>query len=239
LWKVCADNQVVINIHIGSGAAAPHASSLSPIDAWITTMPISIVNSAADWLFLKALQKYPTLKICLSEGGIGWIPYFLERADFTFEHHHAWTHSDFGGRKPSDVFREHFMTCFIDDNFGLANLSHIGADNVCYECDYPHSDSVWPESATRLLDSVKHLPDADIAKITHGNALRLFNFDAFGKMGGRDNCTAVALRALATHVDTAPKSYGGPAPLAPGEVARPVTSGDIQRMFAEVDKEAA
>jgi predicted TIM-barrel fold metal-dependent hydrolase len=239
LWKVCADNQVVINIHIGSGAAAPHASSLSPIDAWITTMPISIVNSAADWLFLKALQKYPTLKICLSEGGIGWIPYFLERADFTFEHHHAWTHSDFGGRKPSDVFREHFMTCFIDDNFGLANLNHIGADNVCYECDYPHSDSVWPDSATRLLESVKHLPDADIAKITHRNALRLFNFDAFGKMGGRDKCTAVALRALATHVDTAPKSYGGPAPLAPGEVARPVTSGDIQRMFAEVDKEAA
>jgi len=239
LWKVCADNQVVINIHIGSGAAAPHASSLSPIDAWITTMPISIVNSAADWLFLKALQRYPTLKICLSEGGIGWIPYFLERADFTFEHHHAWTHSDFGGRKPSDIFREHFMTCFIDDNFGLANLDRIGADNVCYECDYPHSDSVWPESATLLLDSVKHLPDADIAKITHGNALRLFNFDAFGKMGGRDKCTAVALRALATHVDTAPKSYGGPAPLAPGEVARAVTSGDIQRMFAEVDKQAA
>src|SRR3546814_15654145 len=49
--------------------------------AWITTMPISIVNSAADWLHLKALHNYP-LKISLSEGGIGWIPYFLERADF-------------------------------------------------------------------------------------------------------------------------------------------------------------
>jgi predicted TIM-barrel fold metal-dependent hydrolase len=238
-WKICAENEVVINIHIGSGNAAPHASDMSPIDAWITTMPISIVNSAADWLFLKAIQKYPTLKIALSEGGIGWIPYFLERADFTFEHHHAWTHSDFGGRKPSDVFREHFMTCFIDDNFGLANLDHIGADNVCYECDYPHSDSVWPESAQRLLDSVKHLPDASIAKITHENALRLYKFDVFAKMGGKENCTAVALRALATHVDTMPKSYGGPAPLAPGEVARPVTSGDILRMFAEVDKVAA
>jgi predicted TIM-barrel fold metal-dependent hydrolase len=234
LWKVCSENQVVINIHIGSGAAAPHASLLSPIDAWITTMPISIVNSAADWLFLKAILKYPTLKISLSEGGIGWIPYFLERADFTYEHHRAWTYADFGAKKPSEVFREHFMTCFIDDNFGLANLDQIGADNVCYECDYPHSDSVWPESAQRLLESVSHLPDETIAKITHGNALRLFNFDAFGKMGGRENCTAVALRNLATHVDTAPKSYGGPKPLPPGEVRRPVTSGDIIKMFAEV-----
>ncbi len=239
LWKVCAGNNVVINIHIGSGAAAPHASSLTPIDAWITTMPISIVNSAADWLYLKALLKYPSLKISLSEGGIGWIPYFLERADFTYEHHRAWTYADFGGKKPSDVFREHFMTCFIDDNFGLANLDKIGEDNVCYECDYPHSDSIWPESAQCLLDSVKHLPDATIEKITHKNALKLFNFDAFGKMGGSENCTAVALNRLATHVDTSPQSFGGPAPLAPGEVRRPVTSGDILKMFAEVDKAAA
>jgi predicted TIM-barrel fold metal-dependent hydrolase len=239
LWKVCADNHVVINIHIGSGAAAPHASLLSPIDAWITTMPISIVNSAADWLFLKALHEYPDLKIVLSEGGIGWIPYFLERADFTYDHHRAWTYADFHGKKPSEVFREHFMTCFIEDNFGLANLDKIGEDYVAYECDYPHSDSVWPDSAQRLLESVQHLPDATIAKVTHGNALRLYNFDAFGKMGGRQNCTAGALRKLATHIDTSPKSFGGPKPLEAGQQRRPVTSGDVQRMFAEVDKVAA
>ena len=69
----------------------------TPIDAWIITMPISIVNSAADWLHLKALQRYPDLKIALSEGGIGWIPYFLERADFVHDHHRAWTYADFGG----------------------------------------------------------------------------------------------------------------------------------------------
>lgn len=233
LWKVCSDNDVVINIHIGSGAAAPHASMISPIDAWITTMPISIVNSAADWLWLKALQKYP-LKIALSEGGIGWIPYFLERADFTYEHHHAWTYSDFGGRKPSDVFREHFMTCFIEDNFGLKNLDAIGEDNVSYECDYPHSDSVWPDSANYLLNSVKGLTAEQTEKVTHLNALRLYHFDAFAMMGGRENCTAGALRAQAAHVSTAPVSFGGPAPLAAGEVRRPVTSGDISKMFADV-----
>jgi len=233
LWKACADHGMVINIHIGSGAAAPHASMASPIDAWITTMPISIVNSAADWLWLKALQHYP-LKIALSEGGIGWIPYFLERADFTFEHHHAWTHSDFGGKKPSDVFREHFMTCFIDDAFGLKNLDAIGEDNVSYECDYPHSDSVWPESAEYLLKTVSGISDRQIDKVTHENALNLYRFDAFGMMGGRDKCTAGALRQLATHVDTRPVSFGGPAPLAPGEIRRPVTSGDITKMFEVV-----
>lgn len=235
LWKACADHGMVINIHIGSGSYAPHASMASPIDAWIVTMPISIVNSAADWLWLKALHQYP-LKIALSEGGIGWIPYFLERADFTYEHHRAWTHSDFGAKKPSEVFREHFMTCFIDDIFGLKNLDAIGEDNVSYECDYPHSDSIWPESANMLLDSVGGLTDRQIDKITHENALKLYNFDAFGMMGGRENCTVGALRKLATHVSTAPVSFGGPSPLAAGEQPRPVTSGDITRMFAKVSE---
>ena len=233
LWKACTEHEMAINIHIGSGAAAPHASMASPIDAWITTMPISIVNSAADWLWLRALQRYP-LKIALSEGGIGWIPYFLERADFTFEHHHAWTHSDFGGRKPSDVFREHFMTCFIDDAFGLRNIDAIGEDNISYECDYPHSDSIWPESAEYLLKTVSGLTDRQIDKVTHENALKLYQFDAFAMMGGREKCTAGALRQLATHIDTRPVSFGGPAPLAPGEQRRVVTSGDITKMFAAV-----
>ncbi|AYJ85120.1 amidohydrolase (plasmid) [Sphingomonas paeninsulae] len=234
LWKVCAENNVIINIHIGSGAAAPHASMDSPIDAWIVTMPISIVNSAADWLYLKALQKYPTLKIALSEGGIGWIPYFIERADFTYRHHKAWTYTDFGKKMPSEVFREHFLTCFIEDDFGLRNLDAIGEDNVAYECDYPHSDTVWPDSASMLLESVKHLSREQIDKVTHGNALRIYNFDAFGMMGGRENCTAAALRKLAGHVSTEAVSYGGPAPLAPGETRRVVTSGDITKMFDHV-----
>jgi predicted TIM-barrel fold metal-dependent hydrolase len=237
LWKVCAENEVVINIHIGSGAKAPHASMQSPIDAWIITMPISIVNSAADWLYLKALHRYPTLKIALSEGGIGWIPYLLERADFVHEHHKAWTYADFGAKKPSEVFKEHFMTCFIDDTFGLKNIEDIGEDMVAYECDYPHSDSVWPESAERLLQTVGHMPERIINKVSHENALRLFRFDAFGLMGGRQNCTAGALRELATHVSTAPVSFGGPAPLKPGEVRRPVTSGDIVKMFQLVNEE--
>ncbi len=236
MWKACAENDMVINIHIGSGVSAPHASMESPIGAWITTMPIAIVNSASDWLHLEALQRYP-LKISLSEGGIGWIPYFTERADFSFGQHNAWTHQSFGqGRKPSDVFKEHFLTCFIDDKFGLANVDAIGEDNIAYECDYPHSDCLWPEAPELLHASLKHLSDRVIDKISHLNSLSRFNFDAFAMMGGRENCTVGALRKLASHVDTRPKSFGGPAPLPPGEKPRLVTSGDIAKMFMGVTK---
>jgi len=233
MWKALADNNVVISNHIGSGTPAPHASDETPIEAWITTMPIAIANSAADWLNLRAVRDY-NLKVCLSEGGIGWIPYFLERSDFAHQQHRAWTHSDFGGKLPSEVFREHFMTCFIDDAFGLKNIDAIGEDMIAYECDYPHSDCLWPEAPERLFETLKHLTDSQIDKISHQNALRFFDYDALGVLGGRENCTVGALRAAAQHVDTTERSYGGPAPLAPGETRRPVTSGDILRMFGSV-----
>jgi hypothetical protein len=216
---------------------AAHASMDTPIDALIITIPIAIVNSAADWLHLKSLQRYPDLKIALSEGGIGWTLYFLERADFVHDHYRARTYADFGGKKPSEVFREHFLTCFIDDKFSLMNLEDIGEDNVAYECDYPHSDTVWPECPDRLIETVSHLPASTIDKITHGNAMRLYNLDAFSLMGGRKNCSAGALRAQATHIDTRPQSFGGPAPLAEGETRRCVTSSDIIKMFTQVSKE--
>ena len=87
----------VLCMHIGTGGAMPFTSPEMPIDASIAATPVSIVNTAADWLFSQVLRDYPGLQLALSEGGIGWIPYFLERCDYVYEHHHAWTHQDFGG----------------------------------------------------------------------------------------------------------------------------------------------
>jgi predicted TIM-barrel fold metal-dependent hydrolase len=232
LFKAVTDSDVVMCLHIGAGNPAPHASMETPIEAWITTMPMSVAVGAADWLYLEALERYPTMKIAMSEGGIGWIPYFLERVDFVHEHHKAWTHSGFERVKPSELFKKHFMTCFIKDAFGLKNLVDLNEDMVAFESDYPHSDSVWPRSADILWDSVKALSDAQIDKVTHRNAMRFFDFDLFGH-AKREELTVGALRAQAAarKVDVTPKSHGGARPLAKGEAPRKVTSGDIVGMF--------
>lgn len=233
LWKAIADHDITICLHIGAGNPAVHASMETPIEAWISTMPISIVVGAADWLQLKALQEYPQMRIALSEGGIGWVPYFLERADYSNWRHKVWTHSIFQDQKPSDTFRRHFLNCFIDDAFGLENIRAIGEDTIAYECDYPHSDTLWPEVPEYLWKSVAHLTPAQIDKVTHLNAMRFFRFDPF-KHHKKSDLTVSALRAQAhaKGVDTTPRSSEGARPAMAGET-RPVTSGDMMRMFAE------
>jgi hypothetical protein len=76
----------------------------------------------------------------------------------------------------------------------------IGEDMVAYECDYPHSDSLWPKAPETLWDSVKHLTEAQIDKVTHRNAMRFFRFDPF-KHFKREELTVGALRAQAAGVD--------------------------------------
>ncbi|BFM07762.1 amidohydrolase family protein [Halioxenophilus aromaticivorans] len=232
MWKAIVEHDMVMCLHIGAGNPAPHASMETPIEAWITTMPMSVAVGAADWLNLSAIQRYPNMKICLSESGIGWVPYFTERADFSHARHKAWTYSDFGGNKPSEVFNKHFMTCFIDDAFGLDNLKYLNEDLVAYECDYPHSDTLWPEVPEFLWKTVKHLDKRIIEKVTHQNAMNYYNFDLF-KHFKREEVTVGALRAKAQEqgVDVTPKSSGGASPLAEGEAPRRIVSGDLVKMF--------
>lgn len=238
LWKAVNDYDMTINLHIGTGNPQPHASMETPIEAWIATMPMSVAVGAADWLQLKALQDYPNMRIALNESGIGWIPYFLERSDFSNWRHKVWTHSVFQKEKPSETFRKHFLTCFIDDAFGLKNLDDIGEDMVAYECDYPHSDALWPEVPEYLWETVKHLTGQQIDKITHLNAMRFFRFDPF-KHHKREDLTVGALRARAAArgVDTTPVSMGGSKPIE-GDI-RPVTSGDMMKMFAAHEEKAS
>lgn len=235
LWKAFVDHDILINCHIGSGESAPHASEDSPISAWITTMPISIVNATADWLYSPMWKKYPDLRIALSEGGIGWIPYFLERANFTNERHGTWTNVDFGDEKPSDVFNRHFYTCFLDDLAGLEMLHHMNEDHVTWECDYPHSDTLWPNCPERLMATMQHLTDTQIDKITHKNALAAFRSDAVAQNGGREKCNVGALRELGKNVDTTPQQgMGGAKPVGTGvgdNGRMLVTSGDMARLM--------
>src|SRR3546814_19242789 len=115
--------------------------------------------------------------------------------------------------KPSDVFKRHFLNCFIDDAFGLKNIDSLNEDMVSYECDYPHSDTLWPEVPERLHETIKHLTDTQIDKITHGNAMRFFRFDRL-KHHKCEDLTVGALcataKAAAVHITT--QSSGGAQP---------------------------
>ena len=89
--------------------------------------------------------------------------------------HSGWTAHTFpDGGGPADVFRERVLCCFINDPVGVSLIDHFNIDNVCWESDYPHSDSSWPHAPEVNEAQFAALTDEQVDKITHRNAMRHF-----------------------------------------------------------------
>jgi predicted TIM-barrel fold metal-dependent hydrolase len=206
-WAACSDEGVVVCMHIGSSSQIVVTAPDAPFDVILTLTPINIVQAATDLIWSPVFRKFPHLKVALSEGGIGWVPYFLERIDYNYQRHRAWTHQDFGHKLPSEVFNEHVITCFIDDRFGIASRAYLNMDNVTWECDYPHSDSTWPTAPETFLKQTEGVDRPDIDRLSHQNAMRHFGYDPFSVIP-REQCTVGALRARAAGHDVSVRPRG-------------------------------
>jgi hypothetical protein len=184
---VCEEADMPVSLHFGSGgytpgfefsslAAAPAGTeSKAPFAVAIALFATNSMWSTVDLLLSGALQRHPDLKLVLSEGGVGWIPYILERTDYTWERH-RWYQDIDKTTRPSDLFRKHFWGCFIDDVHGVNNRDVIGVDRMLLEIDFPHSDSNWPNSRKRTAETLATVSDDEAYLITELNARELFRF---------------------------------------------------------------
>ena len=161
----------------------------SPFMANLTWGAIRTSGAMLSWIFSGMFLRFPNLKIALSEGEVGWMPYFLERAEQVLDKQRYWVmrgQTVHGPRRhrrrprpartSGQTFRDHVFGCFIEDHHGIASLDEIGEDNVMCETDYPHSDSTWPDCIDTARRLIKDLPTEVQYKLLRGNAERLYRF---------------------------------------------------------------
>ncbi len=178
VFAVCNDLGVTLCMHIGSSSTNPAASPDAPAAVGGTLAFNNSMASLADWLFSGKLIEYPRLKLAYSEGQIGWIPYVLERADTVWEHHDSWQHSkERIPDPPSTYYYGRVFGCFTADRHGLASLAEVGEDNICFETDYPHTDTTWPDSRAYVEALVQGMDPKVAYKILRGNAIRMLELD--------------------------------------------------------------
>src|SRR4029077_15238845 len=196
------DEGTVLCCHVGSSSRAFHTTPDAPPSVALTLSPVASMLTLADLMWCEAFQRFPELTFSLTEGDIGWIPYFLQRAEHIQERHSGWTGQQFpDGMGPADVFRQRILCCFINDPIGVRLIDQFNIDNVCWESDFPHSDSSWPNGPEVNELQFASLSDEQVNKITHENAMRHFSFEPFG-IRPKERATVRALRAEAMDVDT-------------------------------------
>ena len=206
VFEALSDEQVVMCLHIGQGFAAINTAPDAPIDNMIILATQVSAFAAQDLLWGPAFRTYPDLKVAWSEAGIGWIPFFLDRCDRHYVNQ-QWLGHDFGDKMPSDIFRDHSLACYVSDPVALKVRHDIGMDIIAWECDYPHSDSIWPDAPETVMREMvgANVSDDEIHKITWENSCRHFRFDPFVHIA-KEAATVGALRAQSPDVDTTIRS---------------------------------
>jgi predicted TIM-barrel fold metal-dependent hydrolase len=194
--------QIVLSMHIGGAFNLLKRPEGAHMDQLIVLSSQLSGVACTDLITSGTFKKFPNLKIALSEGGIGWVPFLLDRMD---KHmwNHSWTHLDIGAESATEIWKKNFLGCFITEPTGLRVIDRMGEETVAWECDFPHSDSTWPTSPEYLyaeIEAMGGMSDATINKITWENACRFYRWDPF-KHTPRERATVGALRALAGDVD--------------------------------------
>ncbi len=174
VWQACEETETVICMHIGTSGVVPMPSPDANFTIGIALATTAAQSTCTDLIMSEIPQRYPKIKFALSEGGIGWVPFVLERADRAWERHRFW--SGLSETPPSEIFARNIWVCFIDERMGVEARHHIGIDKIMWECDYPHADTPWPNSQRDVEGALKGVPDDEVALMTHGNAEKLFRW---------------------------------------------------------------
>lgn len=182
VFRACEETETILCMHIGSSSRMP---STSPDAPFIVSSVLTFQNamgSMVDYLFSGVLDRFPNLVLAYAEGQVGWMPYILERADKLFEER---SDNSFGTnleRPPSSYVAGRIYGCLFDDETGLRNRDVVGMSQICFETDYPHADSTFPESKAVLekIAGDAGLSDEELYQLARGNAIRAFGLERFG-----------------------------------------------------------
>jgi len=180
-WSLVEETGLPMSFHIvGPRKANVREVFMNPTpgvkETFIAIAPISICEVVSTLTFTGILERHPKLHYVLVECGIGWIPYFLERMDQTFNKHRFWTKSVIT-EKPSVYWYRQGHATFIQDLAGIAERHRAGLRNIMWSTDYPHSDSTWPKSREALAEHFKDVPDGERALIAGGNCAALYHLN--------------------------------------------------------------
>jgi predicted TIM-barrel fold metal-dependent hydrolase len=170
----CEETETVVCLHVGSSSSTPTTAPDAPSDTVGVLFFAYAMFAAVDWLYSLIPVRYPNIKICLSEGGIAWVPGLLDRLDHMSRYHELYGTWQGVEPTPAEVLQRNFWYCAIEDPTTFRVADRIGEDRLLVESDYPHLDTTWPTTQQVVADSIGALSPDAIRKISWQNASELF-----------------------------------------------------------------
>jgi predicted TIM-barrel fold metal-dependent hydrolase len=192
LWAACQDLDLVVHFHSGAAPTDDYFGAL-PGEPGAPDLPgaVGIYISEVVWWCVRPLtfliwggvfERFPGLKVAITEGTSIWVPEFLQLMDFRYsENHFTAKLGDYRSHlsmKPSDYFRRSvFLGASCMPRREVEQRHAIGLGNLMWGSDFPHPEGTWPETRSQMVESFRGVPDAELEALLGGNAARVYGFD--------------------------------------------------------------
>jgi hypothetical protein len=120
-------------------------------------------------------DRFPDLKVLLTEIRLDWIPATLAHLDAVYEENRG---SLPATRAPSEYWPTNFMAgaSFIHK----AEVEHrheLGVDTILFGRDFPHPEGTWPHTKEFLRAAFTGVADDEVRKMVGLNGIRFLGLD--------------------------------------------------------------
>jgi predicted TIM-barrel fold metal-dependent hydrolase len=183
LWNALEVSGVILAWHITVFVGRPGDRAAGKAASVFENTKFFLGNFLEPFVDLFAwgiLERHPKLRIVMAEAGTGWLPWLVQELDY--RHWRLWEAKEFwadkGGSalvtKPSELFQRQIYATFQEDYVALSLLPFFGERHLLWASDYPHPDSVWPNSRDAIERQMRSLTPEMRRALTHDNAAALY-----------------------------------------------------------------
>lgn len=179
VYAALEETGMVLGFHIGT---EPHDASMShgayyrgPGGALLNYVETTYGGQRAVTKLISAgvFDRYPDLKVIVSEGGATWGPFLADRLDEGYRQHASAVRPKLS-RLPSEYLYTNVYASFQHDRSAVYAVSAMGWQNVLWGSDYPHIEGTYGHTQKTLHELFDDTDQATRERITVGAFQELF-----------------------------------------------------------------
>ncbi len=184
LWAAIQDHDLVMNQHSGQGTPDYGDQPGSQV-LWVVEMPFYIQRGLVQLIVGGVFERFPRLKLIVTESGCAWVPSLLARLDGMLAAARAGmigeidTTAEDLPPHPASVYAR--RNCWYGASFphprDIEGREVVGVDRILWGNDYPHYEGCWPYSRENMRLAFADVDPTETRMMLGENAAALYGFD--------------------------------------------------------------
>ena len=198
-WAAALDMKMPLTVHVGFDRLGPRAAEPTfvyrdadpaavakvpgrTIVEWMALLGLPPALSLTQMIMSGVFDRLPDLQVFFAETRLGWVPFWMEEADYWYERHRHWAERLLNlkplRQRPSDYVRQHILFSVQHvERVAIELRHHLGVDHVMFATDFPHIECDWPNTRPFAERLFAGLPGDEAFKIAAGNVLGYFRLE--------------------------------------------------------------